>query len=141
MNTFKKRIYNILPKEINSRVVFQGKKLGSFFSLKDPINKAHQTNLVYGYTYDGNPTTIHYIGETKVRFETRTNEHAVSDKNSSVYKHAATHNYSIQKDNFKIIETGFNKTLDRKIAESIYIKEFKPSLNEQIQSYSLKLFN
>ena len=84
---------------------------------------------------------MHYIGETKVRFETRTNEHAVSDKNSSVYKHAATHNYSIQKDNFKILETGFSKTLDRKIAESIYIKELKPSLNEQIQSYSLKLFN
>ena len=141
MNTFKKRISDILPRKIKPRVVFNGKKIGSFFSLKDPIKSAHQTNLVYGYSYDGNPNQIQYIGETKVRFETRTHEHAVSDKQSSVYKHASAHNYAVAKDNFRILETGFNKPLDRKIAESLYIKDFDPSLNEQIQSYTLKLFN
>ena len=141
ISTFKKRISKILPAKIKPRIVFKGKKLGSFFSLKDPIKRAHQTNLVYGYSHDGNPDQIQYVGETKVRFETRTHEHAVSDKQSSIYKHATTHNYSIEKDNFKVLESGFDKVVDRKIAESLYIKEFEPSLNEQIQSYTLKLFN
>ena len=44
-------------------------------------------------------------------------------------------------DDFVILETGYNKTVDRKLAESLFIKQYKPFLNEQVDSYKLKLFN
>ena len=123
------------------RFIYKGKKIGSFFSLKDPIKKEHQTNLVYGYNNKDNPKVVQYIGETNVRFETRTHEHSHSDKHSSLYKHAIKHNYAVQKDDFKILETGYKNTLDRKLAEALYIEELKPQLNEQVRCHNLKLFN
>ena len=125
---------------IKPRFIYKGKKIGSFFSVKDPIKKEHQTNLVYGYNNKDNPRVVQYIGETNVRFETRTHEHSHSDKHSSLYKHAIKHNYAVQKDDFKILETGYKNTLDRNLAEALYITELKPQLNEQVRCHNLKLF-
>ena len=50
-------------------------------------------------------------------------------------------NFAINQDDFKVLESGYNKVYDRKIAEAIYIKETKPPLNLQTRSYELKLFN
>ena len=50
-------------------------------------------------------------------------------------------NYAISQDDFKVLESGYNKVYDRRIAEAIYIKEANPPLNLQTRSYELKLFN
>ena len=141
INNLKNHVSKILPKEVKPRFTYKGKKLGSFFVLKDPIKKEHMSDLVYGYFDNSNPNVTRYVGETNVRYGTRTHEHCSTDKKSSIYKDATSKNYDISQDNFRVLEAGFNKTIDRKIAESLYIKELNPELNEQVRNFNLKLFN
>ena len=84
---------------------------------------------------------IEYVGETKVRFETRPYEHCFTDKESAVYKHAESNNIRISTDDFKILDRGYSNTVDRKLAEALYVKELDPVLNRQKKSYKLHLFN
>ena len=99
------------------------------------------SNLVYGYPGNSKNNRVKYIGETRVRFGARTHEHSFTDKQSSIYKHTRQSNMEVNQSDFCILETGFYKTVDRKIAEALYIKEYKPELNEQIKSHKLHLFN
>ena len=79
----------VLPADIKPRFTYKGTKLGSFFSVKDRVDVKHQTNLVYGYTPEGEVGLKHgYVGETKVRLERRTEEHASWDKSSAIYKNS-----------------------------------------------------
>ena len=82
-----------------------------------------------------------YIGETNVRFGRRTYEHGHWDKSSSVYKFGREKGIDINFEDFKIIERGYPKYLDRRIAEALYVKDVNPILNGQKQSYKLQLFN
>ena len=64
-----------------------------------------------------------------------------TDKNSSVCKYLKENKIQATKTNFKILEKGYSKSVDRKLAEALYIKELKPILNEQVKSFKLQLFN
>ena len=44
-------------------------------------------------------------------------------------------------ENFEILETGLKNKITRKLAESLYIKEYNPDLNVRARSYKLILFN
>ena len=96
---------------------------------------------MYGYARQGFELKDGYIGETKVRMGSRTHEHAVTDKNSSIYKNAQLNNIEVSPEDFRILERGFPRYSDREIAEALYIKDYNPILNEQQYSYKLKLFN
>ena len=133
LNELKSTMKKFFPKNIKPRFSYHGKKIGSFFPIKDKIDIEHQTNLVYELKKG-------YIGETSVRYGKRISEHAV-DKNSSIYKDSIENNYDVSKADFKILGKGFQKTRDRKLAEALFIKDKKPILNEQKQSYKLQLFN
>ena len=132
---------NKLPTEVKPRIIYKGQKIGSHFRIKDAIKKEHLSNLVYCHKTGTDTNDINYIGETNVRYETRTYEHSYTDKQSSIFKHAKTNNYTVSQNDFDIIEKGFNKKIDRKIAEALYIKDLKPTLNEQVKSYQIHLFN
>ena len=43
--------------------------------------------------------------------------------------------------NFEILETGLSNKITRKLAESLYIKEYNPDLNLRARSFKLLLFN
>ena len=45
------------------------------------------------------------------------------------------------KENFEILETGLTNKITRKLAESLYIKEYNPELNVRTRSFKLILFN
>lgn len=137
---FKNTLSNALPNRIKPRFVYKGTKIGSFFSVKDKIDKSHRSDLVYGYTQKES-SELGYVGETNVRIGRRTQEHAKWDTNSSIYKNSVKKNILVTDDDFKVLESGFPKPFDRKIAEALYIKDFKPILNGQKFSYKLKLFN
>ena len=144
LNNFKGYLKHYLPQEVKPQVSYKGKKLGSLFKVKDQIKKEHQSSLIYGFREQVShigETNIDYIGETHVRYGTRTREHTITDKNSAIFKHAKHFNVEINDSNFKILEKGYSKTVDRKIAEALYIKEHKPKLNEQVKSFKLHLFN
>ena len=144
LHKFKNRVFNLLPASVSPRIIFKGKKVGSFFPIKDKVKKEHRSDLVYEYECD---VTTHcnplenYIGETGVRIGTRSDQHAKRDKNSAIYKHSISHQHEVTLDNFRILSTGFNNVVNRKIAEALWIKDKKPTLNEQVFSYKLMLFN
>ena len=133
VGSFRKYLKNFLPTNIKPRFAYKGKNVGSFFGLKDKIKLEHQSNLVYGYTHG-------YVGETGVRYGSRKQEHA-TDKNSSIFKFAKDKNIPVQDSDFHILAKGYKNSKDRKIAEALFIKKLKPSLNEQKYSHKLKLFN
>ena len=144
LKRFKKSLYNLLPQTVVPRISFKGKTLGSFFPVKDVIAKEHLSDLVYHYKCDN--TSIcdpieDYIGETGVRLGNRSDEHARTDKQSSIYKHIKDCPHPITLDNFTVLAKGYQVKVNRKIAESLYIKDKKPSLNDQLDSFKLKLFN
>ena len=142
VKAFKRGLSAVLPNYIKPRFIFKGTKIGSYFSLKDKIDSKHQTDLIYGYIPEEEITLKEgYIGQTKVRFGRRTHEHAHTDKESAIYKNSVEKNIVVTHENFRILEKGFNKLVDRRIAESLYVKEYQPKLNEQKDSYKLKLFN
>ena len=83
-----------------------------------------------------------YVGETGRRLQVRANEHAGKDRNSHVYKHSLMNRHTtVTIDDFTILDHGYKSNYNRKIAESLYIKNEKPSLNAQVMSVPLKLFN
>ena len=106
--------------------------------MKDPVPLEHQSDCVYACPSEGNPD---YVGETKVRYGTRTHEHCFTDKKSAVFKAKQANQIVVSPEDFKIIDRGYTRTLDRKLAEALYIKDLKPPLNEQVKSYKLCLFN
>ena len=74
--------------------------------------------------------------------EKRAGQHAGTDTNSHLFKHAKkTKHRKIRVSDFKIIGKGFRSDFTRKISESLYVKELKPDLNVQKDAYKLSLFN
>ena len=62
-------------------------------------------------------------------------------KNSHIYKHIQQTRHSKPQENeFFILQTSFKNFKRRKLAEAIQIRNHRPSLNTQEQSYPLKLF-
>ena len=142
LRKFKGMLSGILPADMKIRFIYKGVKLGSFFSVKDKVDIKHQTNLIYGYIPDeSNGNRIDYVGQTNVRFGRRTREHAQWDKTSAVYLNAQERDVSVSEQDFVILEKGFDKYLDRRIAEALYVKEIKPVLNGQKMAFKLQLFN
>ena len=131
-----------MPGLVKPRFVFKGKKLGSYFWVKDHVPFEHQSDLVYAFRPEYNSKqSIDYIGETNVRFGTRTYEHCFTDKHSSIFKHKIAKTLEVSQTDFEILDRGYNKRLDRKLAEALHIKDLKPELNNQKDSYKLLLFN
>ena len=70
-------------------------------------------------------------------------DHNGRDRNSHLLKHSVESRHdSVLKDDFRIIEKGYrNNIRRRKIADALFIKKMKPSLNIQDKSLELELFN
>ena len=84
-----------------------------------------------------------YIGEVGRRITERIKDQNGRDKNSHMVKHSIeTGHDAVTSHNFKIIGNGYrNNNKKRKIAEALFIKEYKPPLNVQEKSVPLKLLN
>ena len=137
---FKNVLRDTLPQNVVPRFVYKGKKLGSFFRIKDKIDDNHKSNLIYGYTIPGNETGYDYIGMSKVRHGTRVYEHLNTDKGSAIFQHKEAHNISPTPDNFDILAQNYNGWLERRICESLYARDYQPLLNKQKITHKLELF-
>ena len=83
-----------------------------------------------------------YIGETGRNISFRMAEHGMSSApqiNSEVARHTfeTGHNFNLSDPKILCFETNIMK---RKVLEALYIQEHSPSLNIQVQSYKLHLF-
>ena len=84
-----------------------------------------------------------YVGETGRRITERIIDHSGRDHTSHMVKHnIETSHTDVNTANFKIIDMNFsNNKRKRKIAESLWIKDLRPTLNVHEKSIPLKLFN
>ena len=138
---FKNILRETLPQNVLPRFIYKGKKLGSLFRIKDKIEEKHKSNLIYGYKIPGRQTDGYdYIGMSKVRHETRVNEHLNTDKNSAIFQHKEEHNISPSLANFDILAQNYKGWLERRICESLYARDYKPVLNKQKNTHKLELF-
>ena len=138
ISQFRDAMSRALPPSIKPQFAYKGKKLGSYFKLKDQVPTEHQSDCIYSFKPKG---STKYVGETKVRFGTRRYEHCNTDKKSAIYKFKQENRIQISDEDFEIIDRGYTNTVKRKLAEALFIKELNPVLNEQVKSAKLCLFN
>ena len=78
---FKNYLSNCLPETVKPRLTYKCKKLSSIFHIKEKVKTEHQSNLINSYTKNAETREVNeidYIGETNVRYGSRTNEHPIS---------------------------------------------------------------
>ena len=123
---------------LDCRLVFKPFKVSTYFSLKSVVPDVLKSCLVYKYVCSKDSTQI-YIGKTKRHFLTRIREHGTS--NSAITGHCNLCScFSIN--NFSVLRCT-NSEYDAVIAEALFIRKIRPSLNNTIsnsgQSTFLKL--
>ena len=128
--------------KLKIRIVYNTKKLGSKFKVKDSTQTQHQHNVVYYATCGNKKCKSDYIGETGRRLLVRATDHNRRDKQSHLLKHAHdTKHRRVWLQDFEVIGSGYKSKFKRKISESLFIKRKTPSLNIQKDAYRLSLFN
>ena len=112
-----------------------------YFILK--ISFEHQDYLIHYVNCTEPSCDDNYIGKTGRRIIERIKDHGYRDYASHMVKHnIETSHTNVNTANFKIIDMNFsNNKRKRKIAESLWIKDLRPTLNVQEKSIPLKLFN
>ena len=124
------------------RVVYDAKKLGSKFKVKDETQAEHQHNIVYHATCANKKCNSNYIGETGRRMVVRAIDHNKRDKKSHLLTHAqATKHRRVWLQDYKIIGTGYKSKFKRRISEALSIKARKTDLSVQKDTYKLLLYN
>ena len=110
-------------------------QIGSFFRNKEHLPADLRSGIIYRYTCDACQAS--YIGSTmkqaKVRFSQhlgishRTSLPLSSNIKSSIRDHCETMDHRIKLSNFTILSSCEFSNI--RILESLYIKQFRPSLN------------
>ena len=123
-------------------VTYQSKKLGSKFLVTDKIDFQHQNNIV-NYGKCPNPNCKDdYIGETDRRVIERVIYHNKQDKKFHMLKQLCDNLHThVWEDDFKLLRNNYQSNIKRKISESFFIRQLKPSLNKQDKSIPLDLYN
>ena len=137
----KKELKRNLPETQDYRIVQTGTKLSSRFNVKDKVNEKHLSNFVYYRKCTNKKCKDDYIGETGRRKVVRNKDHGGHDKQSWIFKHSSSTGHPRAKDeDFVILARNYEDRRKRRIAEAMFIRDKKPSLNKQKESYKLALF-
>ena len=141
MKDLNRTLQRNLPKKIKCRIVRTGTKLQRNFNIKDKLEDRHRSNFVYQHVCMNKNCDEDYIGETGRREELRTGDHGGKDKESWIYKHSVeTKHPKAKRKDFRILATNYEDRRKRRLAEAMFIRDLKPSLNKQKDSYKLTLF-
>ena len=84
-----------------------------------------------------------YNDETGKRLIEMVIEHSGKDLNSHMFKHSMVVNHpTVSLDDFTVLGHGDrNRKFKRKVSQSLFIKQNRPTLNKHGTSVPLKLFN
>ena len=143
MKSLNNSLSNVLPDRHVTKIVYTGKKLGSFFSTKDQKKKQHQHDLIYYTECPESTCSESCIGEVARRLQKRVDEHAGKDSNSHMLQRTRQSGHkAVSINNFRIVKSGFkNQKMKWKTSEALLIKKYRPSLSKQENSVLLMLFN
>jgi len=121
------------------KLAFSSFKVGSIFSVKDPVPLDLSSRVVYKFSCAG--CNACYIGETSRHLSTRIREHLSRDRNSLVYQHLEQSKACrcLANENcFSIVDCAPNK-LQLMLKEAMHIKWENPTLNKQLKHADLTL--
>ena len=132
--------------QINLKIIFKNNNtISSFFNFKDRIPDEVRSNIVYKYCCGQCCAT--YYGETTRHLRTRIAEHlglsartgkpVLKPLNSSIRDHSLETSHDILKNNFSIVFSSSSYNL--RTSESIFIKQYSPSLNNTESSSPLNI--
>jgi len=126
---------------LNSREVYET-RINTFFKIKDLTPRNLQSHVVYEVKCA--ECNARYIGKTIRHIETRLNEHKkssglLSQSKSHIAEHASITGHHIDYDGFKVLGRA-NTDYVLTLKESLLIKKFSPSLNQNQTSVPLNLF-
>ena len=133
-----KRVNKLLPNNTKIEVTFKSTELSSCVNVKDKIDFEHNHDLIC-HTKCPEPTCIDdYVGESARQITKR-----IKDNTSHVLKHSIRKSHkNVNTTDFKIIDKNFHNNKRKwKIAEALWIKDLRPTLNTQEKSIQLKLFS
>ena len=112
------------------------------FPVKDKIDFRHKHNLVYYGECPGEGCKDDYVGETKRCIVERINDHNSKDNSSHLLKHARENGLThVWEKDFQILANNYESNFNRKISESLFIRQLKPTLNVNKKSITLHLLN
>ena len=126
-------------KDITFKIIYKPLKIGTFFSLKDPINVSSRSNVIYKFICAG--CNACYIGETTRSLNIRIKEHLRTDKQSKIFQHLSQNLSCFDKCDpscFSILDQA-NNNYTLKVKEGLYIEWAKPDLNKQLSYLSSSL--
>ena len=144
-----KYIFSKYLPQINIILAFRNNyRISSFFKIKEQLPVSLCSSTVYLFTCS--KCSLEYVGSSIKNLTLRVDEHrAVSSRthlplvrplNSSIRLHCHEQcNIQFSIKDFKILTTAGNNE-ELRIAESIYIKLRKPSLNRDSASFPLHIF-
>ena len=121
---------------VNINVSYRTCKVGSYFSLKDSVNKYYKSRVVYKFKCPGDLDN-QYIGETERQLFVRIEEH-IKPSNSAVFEHIENCSFCKNCSNiyncFEILKVcnSYNNLL---AVEALLIKKFQPNLNNKLGPY------
>ena len=126
-----KIVKRFCKENIDVKIIFNTNKISSFFSTKDPVPILFTSNVVYKFVCQ--ECNSCFVGRTYKYFDSRRNEHLVTDKSSAIFKHLESNtNCKLKnnKDSFSVID--FAKTdYELALKEAMHIKWINPNLNGQ----------
>ena len=79
-----KLVKQFCKKELQIRLVFTTSKLKSYFSNKDRLPKAFTSSVIYEFNCAGCNSS--YVGRTHCHFDSTSEQHLKTDRNSSIFK-------------------------------------------------------
>ena len=144
----KKIVQQYYPQIKLRTIYFNHFKTKSFFNHKDIVPSAWCSDIVYMFKCAICENC--YLGSSNRSLALRVSEHqgksyrtkqlVARPLQSAVRDHCENLcSKMVSKEEFSVIYRGRNN-IDIRIAESLLIKELKPSINDEISSYPLKLF-
>ena len=144
IKSLKRNLQKALPVNIQTRIVYTGTKSSSQIrNINDSTPFEEQHDIVYQSFRSAENFSKNYIGESAGRLDERLKKYNGPDRNSHLFEHQVECRHElVLKNDFRIIKKVYRSNTRRsKIAEVLFIKKMKPSLNIREKSVKLELFN
>ena len=137
--------FKSLYPQVDFRFIFiNTHTIKSFFPHKDKLPEHLRSKIIY--KFECGTCQVSYIGSSKRSFHERRSEHLgisfltgaklTNPKHSAVRKHSDDAEHPINADDFKIIGS-VREEYDLRTLESLFIRDQKPTLNENSSAYPL----
>ena len=138
-----KYVRKLLPKKSTWQITYTGKKLSSQFNIKDKTNFEHRHELIYHANCPIPTCEDNYIGETArcIHERIKTTMEEITGRTCSNTASRNTMAMWLKKAVKLLLRTLKNKKWKRKILESLWMKDLRPTFNTQDKSVPLKLMN